>query len=100
MQAPAPAHASCKERDLLPCPEDEEFFESRPDALDMEEAICKFMVEGMEREECTGYNALHKLLQTLPVPEEKDSDSMTQVEAFQGGFWRELDEDEKKRFAP
>jgi hypothetical protein len=73
MQAPAPAHASCEERDLRPCPEDEEFFESRPDAVDMEEAISKFM-EGIEREECTGYNALHKLLQTLPVPEEKDSE--------------------------
>ncbi len=36
----------------------------------------------------------------LPVPEEKDSDSMTQAEAFQGGFLRELDEDEKKRFTP
>jgi hypothetical protein len=30
----------------------------------MEEAISKFM-EGMEREECTGYNALHKLLLCL-----------------------------------
>ena len=34
------------------------------------------------------------------MPEEKDSDSMTQAEAFQGGFLRELDEDEKKRFTP
>ncbi len=63
MQAPAPAHSSCEEGDLRPCREDEEFFESRPDAADMEEAICKFM-GGMESEECTGYNALHKLLQT------------------------------------
>ena len=99
MQAPAPAQPTCEEGDLRPCREDEAFFESRPDAADMEEAISKFM-EGMEREECTGYNALHKLLQTLPVPEEKDSDSMTQAEAFQGGFLRELDEDEKKRFTP
>ena len=73
MQAPAPAHASCEEGDLRPCPEDKEFFESRPDAEDMEEAISKCM-EGMKSEECTGYNALHKLLQTLPVPEEKDSE--------------------------
>ena len=53
MQAPAPAHASCEERDLCLCPEDKEFFESRPDAVDMEEAISKFM-EGMESEEGTG----------------------------------------------
>ena len=64
MQAPAPAHTSCKDGDPRPCAEDEEIFESRPDNEDMEEAISKFM-EGMEREECTGYNALHKLLQTL-----------------------------------
>ena len=64
MQAPAAAHTSCEDGDPHPCAEDEEFFESRPDAEDMEEAISKFM-EGMEREECTGYNALHKLLQTL-----------------------------------
>ena len=99
MQAPAPAQPTCEEGDLRPCREDEAFFESRPDAADMEEAISKFM-EGMEREECTGYNALHKLLQTLPVPEEKDSDSMMQAEAFQGGFLREFDENEKKRFTP
>ena len=64
MQAPAPAHTSCEDGDPRPCAEDEEFFESRPDAADMDEAVSKFM-EGMEREECTGYNALHKLLQTL-----------------------------------
>ncbi len=54
----------------------------------------------MEREECTGYNALHKLLQTLPVPGEKIANSMTHAEAFQGGFSRDLDEDEKKKFTP
>jgi hypothetical protein len=43
---------------------------------------------------------LQRPAQAAPVPEEKDSDSMTQAEAFQGGFLRELDEDEKKRFTP
>ena len=56
MQPPAPDHASMEEGDPLPCPEDEEFFESRPDAADMEEAISKFM-EGMEQQEHTGYCA-------------------------------------------
>jgi hypothetical protein len=85
--------------DPLPCPEDEEFFECRPDAADMEEAIGKFM-EGMEKQERTGYAALHKLLQgpSLPVPVLKTAGCMTQVEAFEGGFLRDLDEDEKKRF--
>ena len=58
MQAPAVTYASNEERDPLPCSEDEELFESRPDAADMEVAISKFM-EGMEKEECSGYNALH-----------------------------------------
>ena len=89
MQPPAPDNASMEEGDPLPCPEDEEFFESRPDAADMEEAISKFM-EG----------ALHNLLQGLPVPVQKNASSMTPAEAFQGGFLRDLDKDEKKRFTP
>ena len=101
MQPPAPDHASMEEGDPLPCPEDEEFFESRQDTADMEEAISKFM-EGMEQQEHTGYNTLHNLLQGLPVPVQKNlnASSMTPAEAFQGGFLRDLDEDEKKRFTP
>jgi hypothetical protein len=99
MPPPAADHASREEGDPLPCPEDEEFFDTRPDTADMEEAISKFM-EGMEQQEHTGYNALHKLLQGLPVPVQKKARSMTQAEAFQGVFLRDLDEDEKKRFTP
>ena len=65
----------------------------------MEEVIGKFM-EGMEKQERTGYAALHKLLQGLPVPVQKTAGCMTQAEAFEGGFLRDLDEDEKKRFTP
>ncbi len=43
MQPPSADHASMEDRDPHPCPEDEEFFECRPDAADMEEAIGKFM---------------------------------------------------------
>jgi hypothetical protein len=85
--------------DPNPCPEDEEFFECRPDAADMEEAIGKFM-QGMEKQERTGYSSLHKLLQGLPVPVHNTAGSMTQAEALEGGFLRDLDEDEKKRFTP
>ena len=65
----------------------------------MVKAISKFM-EDIEKEECTGYNALHKLLQGLPVPEQKNTSSMTQAEEIQGDFLRDLDEEEKKRFTP
>ena len=54
MPPPSADHACMEDRDPHPCPEDEEFFECRPDAADMEEAIGRFM-EGMEEQECTGY---------------------------------------------
>ena len=38
MLPPSAVHASMEDRDSHPCPEDEEFFECRPDAADMEEA--------------------------------------------------------------
>jgi hypothetical protein len=41
-------------------------------------------MEGMEKQERTGYAALHKLLQGLPVPVHKTAGCMTQAEAFQG----------------
>ncbi len=51
-----------------PCPEDGEFFNARPDAAEMEEAIGKF-VSGLELQEQSGSNELHSLLSKLPVPE-------------------------------
>ena len=99
MPPPSADQASMEDGDPNPCPEDEEFFECRPDAADMEEAIGKFM-EGMEKQEHTGYSTLHKLLQGLPVPVHNTAGSMTQAEALEGGFLRDLDEDEKKRFTP
>ncbi len=41
-----------------PCLEDEDFFQSRPDAATMEEAISKFM-DGMEAQERSGFKELH-----------------------------------------
>jgi hypothetical protein len=38
-----PMHADAEHGNQDPCQEDEEFFESRPDAATMEEAIGKFM---------------------------------------------------------
>ena len=70
MLPPSADHASMEDGDLHPSPEDEDFFESRPYAADMEEAIGKFM-EGMEKQERTSYTALYKLLAGLPVPVQK-----------------------------
>ena len=50
MPPPSSDQASREDGDSHPCPEEEEFFQSRPDAADMEEAIGKFM-EGMEKPE-------------------------------------------------
>ncbi len=94
-----PPSADMEDGDPHPRPVDEEFFDCRPDAADMEEAIGKFM-EGMEKQERTGFAALHKLLQGLPVPVLKTAGCMTQAEASEGGFLRDLDEDEKKWFTP
>ena len=67
-------------------------------------------MEGMEKQErtgetrtqqeCTGYASLHKLLEGLPVPVQKTVGGMTKAEAFKGGFLRDMDKDEKKRFTP
>ena len=78
MLPPAADYASREEGGPLLCPEDLEFFYSRPDTEDMEEAISKFM-EGMEQQEHTGYNSLHKPLQSLPVPVQKKASSMVYI---------------------
>ena len=49
----------------IPCPEDAEFMDARPDAAEMEEAIGKF-VNGLEQQERSGYHELHSLLSRLP----------------------------------
>jgi len=85
MPPPSADHASMEDGDPHPCPEDEEFFECRPDAADMEEAIGKFM-EGMEKQERTGYAALHKLLQGLPVPVQNDCRMHDTGRSFRGRF--------------
>ena len=96
---PAQANTEEGEGDPNPCKEDEELFEVRPDAEGMEKAISKFM-DGMDQQDHTGFDEVHKPLQLLPVPEDKNGTSMTQAAALEGGFLRDLDEDEKKRFTP
>ena len=86
------------EGDPSPCPEDEEFF-VRPDAAAMEGATGKFL-DGMEGQERSGFEEMHRFLSTLPVPKPQDSKGMTHAEALDGKFLPDLDEEQRKRFTP
>ncbi len=83
--------------DPHPCEEDEEFFKSRPDAEETEEAISKFL-DGMPAVESKRYEQLHRHLSLLPVPETKEISAMTHTEAVKGGHLKTMSEDELKRF--
>ena len=86
------------EGDPVPCPEDEEFF-VRPDAGDMEEAIDKFL-DGLDGQERSGFEEMHRFLATLPIPSAKESRCMTHAEAIRGQFLPDMDEVQRKRFTP
>ena len=96
-----PAQESVLDEDLDrdPCEEDEEFFESRPNAEEMEQAIGKFL-DGMPAVESKGYEQLHRHLARLPVPEKKIISAMSHTEAVDGGLIKTLSEEELKRFTP
>ena len=82
-----------------PCPEDEEFFDARPDAATMEEAIGKFM-DGMEAQERDGFKDLHRFVGRLPVPTVNARQVMSHKDALEGGFIPSMTEEEQKRFTP
>ena len=82
-----------------PCPEDEEFFDARPDAATMEEAIGNFM-DGIEAQERDGFKHLHQFVGRLPVPTVNVSPSMSLKDALEGGFLPSMTEEEQKRFTP
>ena len=84
--------------DPSPCPEDEEFF-LRPDAGAMDEAIGKFL-DGLDGQERSGFQELHRFLETLPVPATKETSSMTHAEAIVGRFLPDMDDEQRKRFTP
>ncbi len=56
-----------------------------PDAARMEEAISKF-VEGLESQECSGFDGIHRLLKGLPVPVTKAIRLMTHAQAIEAQF--------------
>ena len=64
---------------------DGDFFDARPDAEDTEEAINKFL-EGLESQEEAGFDRLHSLLKSLPVPVAAHGSNMSHAEALEGGF--------------
>jgi hypothetical protein len=87
------------EGDDNPCMEDEEFFQGRPDADDMEEAITKFL-DGIEGQERSGFKDLHRFLCSLPLPIAKGDSALLHSEALEGCFIPKMDEEEQKRFTP
>ena len=86
------------EGDPSPCPKNEEFF-VRPDLAAMEGAIGKFL-DGLEGQERQGFEEMHRLLSTLPVPTPQESKGMTHAEALEGKFLPYLDEEQMKRLTP
>ena len=86
-------------QDPNPCEEDEEFFNSRPDAEEMEAAISKFL-DAMPALELDGFQHLHKQLARLPLPSQKGVSSMGHDEAVEGGLLKTMSEEELKRFTP
>ena len=83
----------------IPCPEDADFIDARPDSAEMEEAIGKF-VNGLEQQELSGYHELHSLLSRLPVPVAKSGKTMSHAAAMEGGFLPKMTEEELKQFTP
>jgi hypothetical protein len=65
----------------------------------MEEDIRKF-VEGLESQEHSGFDDIHRLLKGLPVPVTKAIRLMTHAEAIKAQFLPNMTEEEQKRFAP
>ena len=99
VQPPLSSEQQHDERDPDPCPpEDEECFEA-PDAESMEEAISKF-VDGLEAQERSGFDDIHRLIQRLPLPVTKAIRSMTHAQAIEAQFLPNMTEEEQNRFTP
>ncbi len=76
VQPPISSEQQHDERDPDPCPPEDEVCFDAPDAASMEEAISKF-VEGLESQEHSGFDDIHRLLKSLPVPVAKAIRLMT-----------------------
>jgi hypothetical protein len=65
----------------------------------MEEAISKF-VEGLESQERSGFDDIHRLVKGLPLPVTKAIRLMTHAQAIEAQFLPNMTEEEQKRFTP
>jgi chemotaxis methyl-accepting protein methylase len=65
----------------------------------MEEDIRMF-VEGLESQERSGFDDIHRLLKGLLVPVTKAIRLMTHAEAIEAQFLPNMTEEEQKRFTP
>ena len=93
VQPPVNSEEQHDDRDADPCPpEDEECFDA-PDAASMEEAISKF-VEGLEAQERSGFDDIHRLLKGLPVPVTKAIRVMKHAQAIEAQFLPNMTEEE------
>jgi hypothetical protein len=84
---PQPSYGRDDEDGGTPCPEDDEYFEARPDAAETEEAISKF-ISGLESQEQAGFDRLHSLLSRLPVPVATTGSKMSHAAALEGDEWK------------
>jgi hypothetical protein len=77
-------------------PEDDELFDAS-DAESMEETINKF-VDGLESQDRSGFDDIHRLIKYLPVPVTKAIRQMTHDQAIEAQFLPNMTEEEQKRF--
>ncbi len=87
-----------EDMDPNPCEDHEDFFKSRLNAREMEQAISKFL-DGMPALESIGHQQLHRHLAKLPVPDKQKISSM-HTEAVEGGLVKTISEKELKWFTP
>ncbi len=57
-------------------------------------------VEGLEAQERSGFDDIHRLLKCLPVPVTKAIRVMTHAQAIEAQFLPNMTEEEQKRFTP
>ncbi len=83
VQPPISSEEQHDDRDADPCPpEDEECFDA-PDAASMDEAISKF-VKGLEAQEHSEFDDIHRLLKDLPLPVTYDCADTTPADGRRG----------------
>jgi hypothetical protein len=87
VQPPISSEQQHDEMDPDPCPPEDEECSDAPDAASMEAAVSQpEFVAGLESQERSGFDNIHRLLQGLPVPVTKAIRPMTHAEAIEAQF--------------